>query len=237
MSPCEGCHAGCCRSFAVPVTGADILRIQRELQLSFWDFICRWEDAAGKIARNYAPHFHFADEPETPFVICLTHAASQSFPETSKCRFLVEQPPTPERPLGTASCGIYQNRPSACRAFPTKFNETDELAVIYDVPPSGRAANQHQAYTLCSREWEPADFDSLELLPALAVAKFEMRFFHQLALIWNRQPRSWGLFPDFLALVYSNRILRRQTEAEEEPETLAFPTPKPPMESPIRRAA
>ncbi len=84
------CHAGCCRSFAVPVTGADILRIQREQQLSFWDFVCRWEDPESKIARNYAPHFHFADEPDTPFVVCLTHTASQSFPETSKCGFLVE---------------------------------------------------------------------------------------------------------------------------------------------------
>jgi hypothetical protein len=98
--------------------------------------------------------------------------------------------------------------------------------VIYDVPPSGRAANQHQAYTLCPREWEPADVDSLEMLPALVVAKFEMHFFHQLALLWNRQPRSWSLFPDFLALVYSNRVVREESPAEDEPEILAFPTPE-----------
>jgi Fe-S-cluster containining protein len=237
MSPCDGCHAGCCRSFAVPVTGADILRIGRGLGLSFWDFVCRWQDPQGKIARNYAPHFHFADEPESPFVICLTHAASQIFPETSKCQFLIEQPPTEIAPLGTASCGIYDHRPSACRAFPTKFNETEELAVIYDVPASGRAANQHQAYTLCSREWEPADFDSLELLPMLAVAKFEMQFFHQLALLWNRQPRAWDLFPDFLALVYSNRVIRGQAEPHEGPEILAFPAVKPPGDDIARRAA
>lgn len=237
MSPCEGCHAGCCRSFAVPVTGADILRIQRDYQLSFWDFVCRWEDPDSKIARNYAPHFRFSDEPETPFVLCLTHSASQTFPQTSKCQFLVEEPPTEDHPLGTGHCGIYESRPSACRAFPTKFNETDELAVIYDVPPSGRDANQHQAYTLCSREWEPADFDSLELLPTLAVAQFEMKFFHQLAQLWNRQPRNWAMFPDFLTLVYSNRILRAPAEVEEEPHIIAFPTVKDSPDQPQRRAA
>ncbi|MCA9069716.1 MAG: YkgJ family cysteine cluster protein [Planctomycetaceae bacterium] len=237
MSPCEGCHAGCCRSFAVPVTGADILRIQRDHQLSFWDFVCRWEDPEGRIARNYAPHFRFSDEPETPFVVCLTHAASKNFPQTSKCQFLVEEPPTEAHPMGTAHCGIYHSRPSACRAFPTKFNETNELAVIYDVPPSGRDANQHPAYGLCSREWEPADLDPLELLPALAVAQFEMRFFHQLAQLWNRQPRSWAMFPDFLTLVYSNRIVREPAQVEEEPHIIAFPTVKDSPDQPQRRAA
>ena len=65
MSPCEDCHAGCCRSFAVPVSGADIMRIENGLGLSFWDFVCRWEDPDGRIALNYAPHFFFEDEPET----------------------------------------------------------------------------------------------------------------------------------------------------------------------------
>ncbi len=237
MSPCEGCHAGCCRSFAVPVTGADILRIQRSLGLSFWDFVCRWEDRESQIARNHAPHFYFADDPETPFVICLTHAASRNFPETSQCRFLVEQPPTAEHPLGTAHCGIYEQRPSACRAFPTKFNETEELAVIYDIPAKGRAGSDHPAYTLCSREWEPADLDILEVLPTLAVAKYEMKFFHQLAVLWNRNPGQWGLFPDFLALVYGNRVMKAAPEPEEEPTIIAFPTPKAPAEQPVRRAA
>lgn len=237
MSPCEGCHAGCCRSFAVPVTGADILRIQRNLQLSFWEFVCRWEDPTGKIARNYAPHFRFADEPDTPFVICLSHSGSKNFPTTSKCAFLVEEAPTEEVPLGTAHCGIYENRPAACRAFPTKFNETEELAIIYDVPTSGRAANQHPAYTLCPREWEPKDFDSLELLQHLAVAKFEMRFFHQIAAIWNRQPRQWGMFPAFLDLVYSSRVLREPAKSEENPDIIAFPTKREPVEKSRRRAA
>ncbi len=236
MSPCEGCHAGCCRSFAVPVTGADILRIQRAYNLSFWDFMCRWEDPEGNIARNYAPHFYFPDDPQTPFVLCLMHAASSLFPETSRCRFLVEEPPTAESPLGTAHCGIYEDRPSACQVFPAKFNETNELAVIYDVPPRGRQPNPHPAYELCPRSWEPEDFDSLELLPALAVAKFEMEFFHQLALLWNRQPRSWAVFPEFLELVYARRILPKPAE-DEAPHILPFPQPKQPAAGRKRDAA
>jgi Fe-S-cluster containining protein len=221
----------------VPVTGADILRIQQSYQLSFWEFVCRWEDPDGRIARNYAPHFRFADEPETPFVICLSHSGSKTFPTTSKCAFLVEHPPTEETPLGTAHCAIYDHRPSACRAFPTRFNESEELAVIYDVPPSGRAANQHPAYTLCPREWEPSDFNSLDLLQDLAVAKFEMRFFHQIAGIWNRQPRTWGMFSAFLELVYSNRVLRAPAKTEEHPDVIAFPTKKDEHDQPKRRAA
>src|SRR5690606_34649025 len=31
MGLCSGCHAGCCRSFAVPVSGADVLRIETRL--------------------------------------------------------------------------------------------------------------------------------------------------------------------------------------------------------------
>ena len=236
MSPCEACHAGCCRSFAVPVTGADILRIARDRLIDFWEFVCRWEDPKGNIARNSAPHFYFADELDTPFVICLKHEASENFPETTKCRFLVEDVPTEQTPLGTARCGIYESRPAACRAFPAKFNETDELAVIYDLPTSGRAGNEHPAYSLCPREWEPADFDSLELLPALAAAKFEMQFFHQLALLWNQKRRSWNLFPDFLALAYSNRIVGRQSAANDETEIMAFPGPNDPPEAGLRAA-
>ena len=95
---CESCHAGCCRAFAVPVTGDDILRIERDIGLEFWDFVCRWADKDGQIARNHAPHFHFSDEPQTPFVICLAQEQSLFLGETAKCRFLVECPPDDEAP-------------------------------------------------------------------------------------------------------------------------------------------
>ena len=105
-------------------------RIQRDLGLRFWDFVMRWSDPHGQIARNHASHIYFEDESRTPFVLCLKHEASQVIKETTKCLFLMERSLDEEHPLGVARCGIYQFRPTACRAFPTKMNETGELAVI-----------------------------------------------------------------------------------------------------------
>jgi hypothetical protein len=60
-SMCESCHAGCCRAFAVPITGADILRIEGRLGLDFREFACRWSGPDGAISRNAAPQFVFDD--------------------------------------------------------------------------------------------------------------------------------------------------------------------------------
>ncbi len=222
MNVCQNCHAGCCRSFAVPTTGADILRIERDLGLEFWDFACRWADPHSQIAQKYAPQFHFSDEPGMPYVICLAHVQSEVFPTTTKCRFLVESQPDEEHPLGIGQCGIYDSRPGACRAFPTKFDTTGELAVIYDIPGSGRE-NESPAYGLCPRPWEPSDVDPLQTLQDLAAAKFEMSFFHSVAMVWNRQPREWNLFPEFLRLVYSNRVIKEEsTEATTQAEIVTI---------------
>jgi len=209
MSPCEGCHAGCCRSFDVPISGADIIRIERKLGLSFWDFVCRWADPDDQIARNYAPHFYFRDQPGTPFTICLLHHDSHFFPGTTKCRFLIECAPDAEHPRGVARCGIYADRPAACRAFPTKLNSAGDLAVIYDIPSKGRVTegDDDSLYELCPRPWEPSDFDALTTVQDLVVAKYEMAFFSQLAEVWNRKPRAWNVFAEFLHTVYSSRVV------------------------------
>lgn len=228
MSQCQTCHAGCCRSFAVPITGADVLRVERQVGLNFWEFACRWADSEGKIARKYAPHFFFEDEPKTPFVLCLRHEASKFHPGTTKCRFLVESQPSGEEPLGQARCGIYASRPMACRAFPTKFNVTGELAVIHDVPAKGRSEN-HPAYALCPRAWRPDEIDPIQAPQDLAVARYEMDFFHSIAGIWNRAARPFSVFPDFLRLVYQNRVMREpaaapvEVEAQDGPTILPFP--------------
>ncbi len=213
MSMCDSCHAGCCRSFAVPLSGADIVRITSDCQLSFWDFVCRWEDRNGEIAQKYAPHFYFDDEPETPFVICLIHNESQTWPGTRKCIFLEESPATAEHPLGTAGCGIYGSRPAACRAYPTKLNPTSDLVIIHDVPPRGRPSTD-PVYTLCPRAWEPEDFDTIQSLQDLIVAEFEMQFFNRVAAVWNRKPGAFAAFPDYLRGIYSQRV-RKDSEADE----------------------
>ncbi|MEX0718046.1 MAG: YkgJ family cysteine cluster protein [Planctomycetaceae bacterium] len=205
MGPCESCHAGCCRSFAVPLTGADVLRIERDFGLTFWDFACRWADDDGRIARRFAPQFHFRDEPRTPFVICLLHHASRNFPATTRCRFLVECPPDAEHPRGQARCGIHSSRPSACRAFPAKFDDSG-LVVLQELPASDRDEST-PVYDLCPRPWTPADVDPLDMAADLATANYEMAFFHQLAGLWNRSPGDWETFPAFLRLVYSRRVI------------------------------
>lgn len=211
MGICEGCHAGCCRSFAIPVTGADILRIERDLGLDFWQFICRWADPQGSIAQNYAPHFYFDDEPETPFAICLIQRESTLFPGTTSCQFLHEDPPNELHPLGVGSCSIYGQRPAACRVFPTKFHPTDNLVQIGKVPDRGRELSLNPMYQLCSRPWTAQDVDPLQGPQELVVAKYEMDFFHQIARQWNQHLLSWEVFPEFLRLVYSGRVV---TETE-----------------------
>ena len=214
MSQCATCHAGCCRSFAVPVTGADILRISRQLELGFWDFVCRWADPQGTIARNHAPQFYFADEPQTPFVICLLHEDSQTFEGTTRCKFLVESPKTAEHPLSVAHCGIYHQRPGACRAFPTKLDRAGELAILYDVPAAGNSS-PNPAFKLCARQWEPEELDPVQTVQDLVVATYEMNFFHRLADVWNEQPGPWSRFPEFIELVYTSRI-RAASDAQDQ---------------------
>jgi Fe-S-cluster containining protein len=210
MNQCATCHAGCCRSFAVPVSGADILQIARAHQISFWDFVWRWADPHGLVARKYAPHFYFRDEPETPFTICLKPRESTSHPGTTCCTFLVEGAPTAERPLGISSCGIYDDRPSACRAFPTRLNQSGELAVLHDVPVTARPGG-HEAYRLCERPWQPFELDPIRQVQALVVAQFEMKFFWKVAEGWNQNPGDWSAFPEFLELVYANRVCDAET--------------------------
>lgn len=206
MSPCSSCHAGCCRSFAVPVTGADVLRIEREVALPFEQIACRWADPDDRISRGEAPQLYFDDDPKLPYVLCLQHDASAFHAGTTKCRFLVETRPTCENPLGEARCGIYSNRPFACRVFPTKFDSTSELVVLHDMPAQGRN-DANPVYSLCPRPWRSDEVDPLQMPQDLAVARYEREFFRSVARLWNRTPRPFAIFPDFLRHVYGHRVL------------------------------
>lgn len=228
MGPCATCHAGCCRSFAVPITGADVLRIEREVGTPLGDFACRWADPHGKVARGFAPHLYFDDEPAMPFVLCLQHIPSRVHAGTTMCRFLVEENPTADASLGVSRCGIHSSRPSTCRTFPLKLNATGELAILHDVPQRGRK-EEHPVYTLCPRPWVREDVDPLTAPQDLAVAKFEWDFFRTLARVWNQTPRSFSEFPEFLRLVYRNRVL--EGNAAEAPRTIGCEAPA------IRKAA
>ena len=224
MSPCENCHAGCCRSFAIPLSGADIIRLETGLGLTFWEFACRWADPEGIIAQKYAPHLFFEDEPDTPFVIALLHDKSDYFDGTTRCRFLDEGAPDRENPLGVSKCGIYEHRPAACRVFPTKFSDTSELAVIHDVPERTRGDGE-PVYDLCPRQWEPGDLDPVQPIHDLLIARYEMQFFSQIAELWNKRKGPWESFPDFLHLVYAQRVTRQQPTPRQQPIPRERPQP------------
>lgn len=229
-SPCEGCHAGCCRSFAVPISGADVLRLERT-GLSFWDFATRWADENGAIANGYAPHLHFADEPQTPFVLGLSHVESRVFPGTPKCRFLSETDPTGERPLGVGRCGTYESRPAACRVFPKKLDERGELVQLQPVPARGRDSQEPQ-FRLCPRPWTAADVDPVETPGEIVTAEFEMRFFAKVAALWNRTPGGWLTFPTFLRSVYAARVVSTATTAMPAGHAGDMPTGEPSLARP-----
>jgi Fe-S-cluster containining protein len=199
-SPCEGCHAGCCRAYAVPLTGRDIFRIVTELKLPFWNFVCRWADPLGAIARDIAPHFYFDDNPQTPYVICLLQNESRLFPGTRKCRFLDESSAAEASHGVMGRCSIYEHRPVACRVFPARLDELGELAV-HEVPESPGEL-QHAAYELCPRPWSVSDLDSQAARQNLRECAEEMELFHSIGSRWNENPGSWRLFPQFLDLVY-----------------------------------
>jgi len=209
MGICDSCHSGCCRSFAVPISGADIHRFTQDQEKPFWDFACRWEDSEDLISRNLAPHFFFADTPAVPFVICLKHVPSLSFPGTTKCRFLMECLPDEEHPKGLGRCGIYGSRPHTCRSFPAKLNDSNELAVLYEIPSNGR--DGEPAYDLCPRQWQASDLEPNDTIQSLVIAQYEMTFFKKIAAIWNQDPGEWSSFPEFIDIIYSNRISSETT--------------------------
>ena len=237
-SVCRSCHAGCCRAFAVPITGADVLRLERATGLTFWDFACRWEDRHGHIAGDYVPHLLFDDEPLTPFTLCLLHRPSELFPASSKCRFLDETSPDEDAasPHGTGRCSVYADRPAACRVFPLNLQKSSLMTVLDDVPNHGRPGEDNDAYRLCPQPWQPDDFDSLDAPQQLAVAEFEAKFYRLVAAVWNQRPGPWLKFPEFLRLVYSRRVIheRDSNPAVDVPDILPMPMPRP---SKIRQAA
>jgi hypothetical protein len=86
--------------------------------------------------------------------------------------------------------------------------------ILCNVPPNPRAGG-HPAYDLCPREWELHEVDAVQGLQDLVLTKYEFAFFAEVARAWNKSPRAWDAFPEFLRIVYAHRILR---ESEMDPD-------------------
>lgn len=198
-SPCDGCHAGCCRAFAVPLTFADIVHIIRSEPVTFWDFVMRWADPDGAISGGQVPHFYFDDDPATPFVIGLKHTESTAFEGTTRCGFLTET--LAADGTVTSSCGIYESRPMACRIFPATMRDTGEPG-IGEIPEYGRS-EQSDAYRLCATEWSVDDLGP-EVCQQIDECRGDMQLMRVLADRWNDSPRPWQLFPEFLQAILEN---------------------------------
>lgn len=120
---CFTCAAPCCTSYVVPVSGFDLWRMVRGLQLP-WHAVVEarpdWAQWEGFIA----------DDHEHKMGFFLHH-------ENQRCRFLMTLPG------GQARCGAHSSRPMACRVYP--YNRTDnnhlgvEMAGHALCPPAERA--------------------------------------------------------------------------------------------------
>lgn len=219
MNACRTCHAGCCRSFAVPVTGSEILRLMRGTGLPFEAVADRWPDPADRISRGVAPHWRFEDSPETPWVLALKHRESGLHQGTSMCGFLTEfevqsaGSKAASTGCGTtaARCSVYEQRPLACRLFP--FARSAEGAIHFPPQPAFGRDEPHTAYRLCPHPESPDEATARELHRAFDVAAVEMAFFRGAARIWNAEPRPWSMFPDFLEAIEEIRAARRNIAA------------------------
>ncbi len=200
-TPCDGCHAGCCRAYVAPLTGRDIFRIVTELKIPFWRFVSRWADQSCEISQGVAPHFFFDDDRQTPYVIGLLQNESQLFPGTRKCVFLEESPCGEPVQGGTGRCSIYEQRPVDCRVFPARLNAAGQLAVQVVTKPA--LESRHDTYRLCPRSWNIANLDRVSALQNLQKSSDEMELFQTIANRWNEDPGPWPLFPDFLELIYT----------------------------------
>jgi Fe-S-cluster containining protein len=110
--PCVDCTTGCCVSYVVPLTGFDLWRLCRGLQLP-------WHQVA-EVRSEFAHWEGFA-----------LHAGAARYglflraqPRTETCHFLMRLPG------GAWRCGAHAVRPMACRVYPYKASPAGGLEMV-----------------------------------------------------------------------------------------------------------
>jgi len=102
--PCERCDARCCRSYIVPINGADLGRLSGHLGASPEEW-CVLEPLSKDIEEyNY---FSVRLTGLDRYVVCLKR-------ENGACLFHRRSSPH-------AACGIHPARPGMCRSYPITF--------------------------------------------------------------------------------------------------------------------
>lgn len=215
MLICETCHAGCCRNFAIGLTGYDILNIHTTLKVDYSSFIQiipvqNEEDI--KYQAKYAALFRFSDcETGIYYRFSMRMSKSPIITDTIKCIFLMEwlnEPLNPSNDKINSKCGIYNCRPLICSTFPSKFDMTGKQGIIFNVNSSN--LNQgNPIYNQCPRKITEQDIaDSKDqIMKNLIMRKYEGDYFQNLSDYWNQKPGTIKEFFAFIKNVYQNRIV------------------------------
>ena len=106
-SPCADCTLGCCRHYVVTITGYDMWKIARGLNLAPEQFVvvAQQSDATNK--------GFFLDDSGKTYNLALDKRATQE--EERPCVFWLDLPG------GIGRCGIYPLRPYVCQTYPANF--------------------------------------------------------------------------------------------------------------------
>ncbi len=165
-SPCDGCDARCCRSYAVYLTGGDVFRIARGTGLAPADFLA------------YLPQIERTDtgfllEAGGPTFELVLRAASTDDP-LKPCVFLRVDGAT-----GEGRCGIYPVRPGACRRFPAVRRTGGGVGVRGDIVcPEGA--------------WDAHPMDGLSWRVALAREQRDAELYAVVVGEWNARVEAAG---------------------------------------------
>jgi Fe-S-cluster containining protein len=214
MQICKDCHAGCCRRFGVQITGYDMVRIKKVLDIDYLYFTQLTPLEPDYIEKNSKriAIFKFLGLPKGEYyAFYLRSVPSKIMPDSRKCMFLQEWNDAdfalPNSGLVTARCGIYETRPLTCRSYPARLHENRLIALTKD--PNKFLDNvDNPAYKMC-----PAGFtqenvadESGEVVKSLVQYDYEMNYFRFLAETWNAGECDFGNFFAFLEQAYVNRL-------------------------------
>ncbi len=218
MKVCKSCAGGCCRAFNVPITGFDILRIMRTLDMDPFFFCGVAEISGEKLEKGLGkdPLFLFTDSGEAKYYeIFLKRVFSKYFETSYKCIFLQEWD---AKEYGSAElegivgrCGIYDIRPLTCRNYPAKIDKDRKLYMYDPYYEHTNPENKRWSslpYGLCQRPLKKEDFRAGvdEYIKNLVHADYELDFFLKLSEKWNKNPDVSDNFIELLEREYLDRL-------------------------------
>jgi Fe-S-cluster containining protein len=115
-NPCEGCIAGCCRGFSLPIQGWDIYRIWRDLEEPVSLFAeLRWVEEP---EADYRIRLSARATERRHYRLVLLRVDEEVVPFHRRCFFL--------EPGGTRGrCTAYHSRPTMCRVYPATLDAAE----------------------------------------------------------------------------------------------------------------